>query len=181
MGWRPRRILEIGPKDGLDSKRLLSLNPEVLVLLDQKGRALPVLDDPRVTFRYGDFLDYDYEPYPYDVIWCTGVLYHVKEQYRMIRKLYDLLMPLGTLVLESATIRDPWLRNKNVVQILYPPSERVKQRWHLSLNVTHLPSRRAIESWLQMVGFTRIERSDCHLRTSRALARDRAAYLATKP
>ena len=33
-GKRPLRILEIGPKDGEETKRLLTLNPDVLVLVD---------------------------------------------------------------------------------------------------------------------------------------------------
>jgi hypothetical protein len=36
-GQRPRRILEIGPKDGLDSARLLGLEPERLTLVDLPG------------------------------------------------------------------------------------------------------------------------------------------------
>lgn len=157
-------------------------------MLDLPDRQMPYVETEAGTYlhgrtdiyKHGDILDFT-DPYPFDVIWCTGVLYHVKEQYRMIRKLYDLLMPLGTLVLESATIRDPWLRNRNAVQILWPVSEAMKKKWHLSLNVTHLPSRHAIRQWLDMVGFTHIAKSDCHLKTSRKLARDRVAYLATKP
>ena len=33
-GRRPKRILEIGPKDGQDTQRLLELDPERLTLLD---------------------------------------------------------------------------------------------------------------------------------------------------
>ena len=49
------------------------------------------------------------------------------------------------------------------------------------MNITHLPSARAIESWLTMVGLERVVRARCHRRVSRALARARAAYLATRP
>jgi chemotaxis methyl-accepting protein methylase len=40
---------------------------------------------------------------PFDVVWCTGVLYHNPEQLRMVRRLFDLVVPGGVLALESAT------------------------------------------------------------------------------
>ncbi|MGE5506104.1 MAG: hypothetical protein ACM31L_16910, partial [Actinomycetota bacterium] len=39
-GEKPRTILEIGPRDGLDTRRLLTLEPERLVLVD-----LPVQEE----------------------------------------------------------------------------------------------------------------------------------------
>src|SRR5205807_1137187 len=83
------------------------------------------------------------------------------------------------LELESATIRRRWLRHANCVEIIYPPSDEAERKYHLSPNITHLPSARAVESWLAMVGFERISRSDCHRKSSAALARHRVAYLAT--
>ena len=118
---------------------------------------------------------------PYDVVWCTGVLYHNPEQLRMVRRLADLVRPDGVLVLESATTRRPRLLAANCVEVLYPPSEKVKRKYHVSMNITHLPSARAIESWLAMVGLERIVRATCHRRVSRDLALARAAYLATRP
>lgn len=179
---RPRRILEVGPKDGLDTRRLLTLHPDHLTLVDLPGRAQVVVDSGDAVVEYiAD--NVVWMPYPgqYDLIWCTGVLYHVKEQYRLIERFYNWLTPGGTLVLESATIRRWWLRRKRCVEILYPPDPVVKRRYHLSLNVTHLPSSSAIEAWLEMAGFKGIERSECHARVSWRLARHRAAYLATRP
>jgi hypothetical protein len=97
------------------------------------------------------------------------------------RRLADLVKPGGVLVLESATTRRPRLRAANCVEVLYPPSEKVKRRYHVSMNITHLPSARALESWLAMVGLARIVRATCHRRVSRDLALARAAYLATRP
>jgi len=51
----------------------------------------------------------------------------------------------------------------------------------VSLNITHLPSARAIESWLTMVGLERVLRAQCHRHVSHELALARAAYLATRP
>ena len=188
-GRTPRRILEIGPKDGQDSARLMTLKPDRLVLIDLPAMAsqsrtwLATLDPSRIEYISANLM---YSPEvdrlePFDCIWCTGVLYHNPEQLRMIRRLYDKLVPGGVLVLESATVRARSLRAANCVQIVYPPSAALKRKYHISANITHLPSARAIESWLSMVGFERIRLSICHRKVSRPLARTRAAYLATKP
>jgi SAM-dependent methyltransferase len=188
-GTKLQRILEIGPKDGQDTRRLLQLEPERLTLIDlprmreANERWLRQLETERIEY-ISDNIMYSAAVHalePYDLVWCTGVLYHNPEQLRMVRLLGDLLRPAGVLVLESATIRRRALRDKNCVEILYPPSEAVKWRYHVSMNVTHLPSARALESWLGMVGFERIVRAECHRKVSVALARHRAAYLATKP
>src|SRR5262249_12108815 len=89
--------------------------------------------------------------------------------------------PGGLLVIESATARRPGTRNRNCVEIWYPPDKAAANRQHLSTNITHLPSAKAIESWLQMIGFAGIERSQCHRRVTRSLAASRAAYLAERP
>src|SRR5262245_17997209 len=70
------------------------------------------------------------------------VLYHNPEQLRMIRRLWDLLKPGGVLVLESAVTRRRALLGENCVEIISPPSEAVMKKYHLSLNITHLPSSR---------------------------------------
>jgi len=41
---RPARILEIGPKDGEDTQRLLTLTPDHLTLLDLPGRAVVAVE-----------------------------------------------------------------------------------------------------------------------------------------
>jgi len=186
---RMARILEIGPKDGRDTRRLLELEPDELVLVDlprmkeTNERWLRELGSSRIrylstNFMYSDAAD---KWAPFDCIWCTGVLYHNPEQLRMMKRLFDQLRGGGVLVLESATIRRWWLRHANCVEIIYPPSAEVERKYHLSPNITHLPSARAVESWLAMVGFERISRSGCHRKSSAALARHRVAYLATKP
>lgn len=186
---RPRRVLEIGPKDGKDSTRLLRLGPDRLVLVDLPAMAplaatwLPGLDGARVQYISANVM---YSPEvqnlePFDCIWCSGVLYHNPEQLRMIRVLYDLLGPGGVLVLESATTRHRRLRDESCVEVIFPPSPALKAKHHLSLNVSHVPSARAVAAWLAMVGFDPVLRSACHRKVSRALARTRVAYLGTKP
>jgi hypothetical protein len=107
--------------------------------------------------------------------------YHNPEQLRMVRRLSDLVKPGGVLVLESATTSRPRLRGSNCVEVLYPPSDELKRKHHVSKNITHLPSARAIESWLAMVGLERVVHATCHRRVSRDLSLARAAFLATRP
>jgi SAM-dependent methyltransferase len=184
----PKRVLEIGPRDGKDTARLLTLDPGRLLLIDlpsmKESNAiwLERLKSDKIDYLSANFM---YSPVveqlePFDCIWCTGVLYHNPEQLRMIRRLYDLLKPQGVLVIESATIRRPWLRNQQCVEIIYPPSVEYKRKYHVSMNVTHLPSASAMEAWLKMVGFQEVRRSECHKKQSVAMARNRAAFLCRK-
>lgn len=189
-GSRPRRVLEIGPKDGQDTHRLLRLEPETLTLIDlpqmreTNEKWLQDIDRSRIQYMSANFMYSEAVAElleTYDCVWCTGVLYHNPEQLRMIGRLYDVLKPGGVLVLESAVTRRRKLRNENCVEIIYPPSETQKRRYHLSTNVTHLPSARAVASWLAMVGFQRIVPSAYYQKVYARLVRRGAAYMATKP
>ena len=92
----------------------------------------------------------------FDLIYFTGVLYHNPEQLRFIKKLYDKLNNGGVLVLESATVRNFLLRKMNLVQVWYPNTYRN------TTTISHLPSKKAIRSWLKMVGFSKIYDSKCY-------------------
>lgn len=83
----------------------------------------------------------------FDLIFCCGVLYHNAEQLRLLKKLYDLSNINGRVVIESATTRNNKLYNLNIVEIHWPKTYRNLD------TITHLPSRFAIKSWLEMVGF----------------------------
>ncbi len=183
------RILEIGAKDFYDSKNLLSLKPSQYTLLDLPGyreaydKFLAEAKNPALQFIEANLM-YDstilnWEPF--DVVWCTGVLYHNPEQLRMIRRLYDLLKPGGTLVIESATTRNPKLMQESCVEVIFPITPEMKKKLHISANVSHLPSRKAMKTWLEMVGFDQVQESFCFRTTSTKLAKTRAAFLATKP
>ena len=86
----------------------------------------------------------------FDLIYFTGVLYHNPEQLKFLKKLYDKLNSEGVLVLESATTRNIFLKRRNVVEVFFPETYRG------TTTITHLPSKKAIISWLKMVGFQNI-------------------------
>lgn len=179
-----KRILEIGPKDGLDSKRLDALKPSELIFFDlpdkHKGNQqwLGEIKSPHAfieqNFLYMPPADY-HELSTFDLIYFTGILYHNAEQLRFLRKLYLLLNVGGYLVLESATLRKPRsLRDGDYVQIHYP------KIYNEARTVTHLPTKGAIKAWLQMVGFTRIIDSHCYDKENKNLTGDRYACIAVK-
>ncbi|MBF0284863.1 MAG: methyltransferase domain-containing protein [Magnetococcales bacterium] len=183
------RILEIGPRDGIDTRRLLQFEPEELILADLPDKEARVrqwlgeIDDPRIRLIIGNVMYDDAVESlpPFDLVWCTGVLYHNPEQLRMLRRLHDFLKPGGVLVLESATARRLFTRHANCVEIWHNEEKAVHRRHHVSQNVTHLPSRRAIASWLEMIGFVEVKTSRCHRKISPGLAATRAAFIARRP
>ena len=153
------RILEIGPKHGEDSVLLASLAPSELLLVDLPEKRqvidawLPELSE-RVPTRLieGNLLYLDPDEIralgTFDLVWCLGVLYHNVEQLRLLRRLFTLCAPGGLVVIETSTTRNLLLTHRNVVEVHWPKPYRDTQ------TVTHLPSRRAVASWLEMVGFS---------------------------
>jgi SAM-dependent methyltransferase len=182
--FRDRRILEIGPRDGLDSRRLASLLPGELVMVDlpeKRGAVAAWLADIACPHRYieGNFMYLPPEEYAslgrFDLIWCTGVLYHNAEQLRFLRKLYRSLNAGGYLVLESATLRlAESLRGGCYVEIHFPETYRNTG------TITHLPSAPAINAWLSMVGFQEIHPSSCFEVENRDLVGQRYACICRK-
>ena len=181
--FKNKRILEIGPRDGLDTFRLETLNPEEIIIMDLKNRTEENehwLKNLKVKNSYieANYMYLSNEEYielgKFDLIWFTGVIYHNPEQLRFLYKLYNQLNNKGVLVLESSTIRDRALKNKNVVQIFYPDTFRDTE------TISHLPSRLAIKSWLGMVGFDKINDSKCFEKENSNLKGIRYACIAEK-
>jgi len=181
---RGKRILEIGPRDGFDSQRLAAQEPEELVMIDlpeKRDVTQAWLKSISCPHRYIE-ANVMYMPDDeiarlgqFDLIWCTGVLYHNAEQLRFLRKLYKLLKLGGYLVLESATLRGPKrIREGRYVQIHYPDTFRETG------TVTHLPTAAAIKSWLGMVGFSKIIDSHCFSIENRDVTGHRMACIAHK-
>ncbi|MBF0604890.1 MAG: class I SAM-dependent methyltransferase [Nitrospirae bacterium] len=191
------RVLEIGPKDGKDSHRLASLTPETLIMMDIPAQytqnitsssrtpreSIPswfqTIPLPGKFYQEGNILYLSPEALTalghFDLIWCTGVLYHNPEPLRFIKRLFHLLKPGGLLILETSLTRHPVLKHHNCVEILWPKSQlclRVGEDDHrlipstvapdgqqslsIQSNVSHLPSRQAVLSWLEMCGFEAI-------------------------
>ena len=163
--FNQKRILEIGPKDGEDTFRLEDLNPSELVLVDladKEEENNKWINKLKCNFKFieGNFLYFSQKEYEelgkFDLIYFTGVLYHNPEQLRFLQKLYEKLNFGGVLVLESATTRNKKLIKENAVEVLFPETYRN------TTTVSHLPSKKAIVSWLNMVGFEKINISKCY-------------------
>jgi len=178
-----KRVLEIGPKDGEDTERILTLNPKEIVLFDLPDKSNEIKNWESLI-RKQDKLIIDNFMYQssddfnslgkFDLIYFTGVLYHNPEQLRFLNKLYEKLNIGGVLVLETATIRNPFLRRLNIVQIWHPNTYRD------TTTISHLPSKIAITSWLEMVGFTNIRISNCYDEENYNIRANRMALIAEK-
>ncbi len=178
-----KRILEIGPRDGLDTFRLEKLKPREIVIFDLPDKTqnnLKWMEKLNVDFKFieKNFMYLSKNEYAelgkFDLIYFTGVLYHNPEQLKFIYKLYEKLNNNGSLVLESATTRKRSLVNKNIVEIYFPKTYRDTS------TVTHLPSKKAINSWLQMVGFNNIFISNCYDFENLNIKKFRHAVIAIK-
>jgi tRNA (mo5U34)-methyltransferase len=181
-GQEGRRILEIGPKHGKDSLLLATLNPSELVLIDLPEKAslvhewFPQLSATcKALHVKANILSLTEEQYKqlgsFDLIWCLGVLYHNAEQLKLLKKLFDLCNLNGCVVIESATTRTRRLEKLNVVEIHWPSTYRNVQ------TITHLPSRQAIKSWMEMAGFTNVKIWGVY---SREIGSQRAVLTGTK-
>lgn len=169
--FEDKRILEVGPKHGKDTMLLATLHPSELVLVDLPEKDsltkkwLPHVPSERLTYLEGNILYLTDEQFQqlgtFDLIFCLGVLYHNIEQLRLLKRLFDICKVEGAVVIESATTRNKKLEKLNVVEIHWPEPYRGVQ------TITHLPSRLAIKSWLEMVGFQDIRIWDIYSRRLR--------------
>ncbi|KKM95644.1 hypothetical protein LCGC14_1186150 [marine sediment metagenome] len=162
-----KKILEIGPKHGKDSVLLAKLQPSELVLIDLPSKRnmveewLPIVSKMcKTKFIQSNILylnsDYYKQIGKFDLIWCLGVIYHNIEQVRLLKRLFDLCNVNGKIVIESSLTRNKKLTEMNVIEILYPkPFRGIK-------TITHHPSRLAIKSWLEMVGFINVTIKDIY-------------------
>lgn len=179
-----KKFLEIGPRDGLDSARLATLEPSELVMIELPSKENKVagwvqeLPCPH-RMIYANLLYMTPDEITalghFDLVWCTGVLYHNAEQLRLLRKLYNLLTPSGILILESAALRPlPGHEKRALVELFWP------KPYGNTDTVTHLPSPAAIKAWLLMAGFTTVQDIRCYDDTPMTEAHTRYACLAAK-
>ncbi|MDX8402150.1 MAG: tRNA 5-methoxyuridine(34)/uridine 5-oxyacetic acid(34) synthase CmoB [Mariprofundaceae bacterium] len=82
---------------------------------------------------------------PFDIVFSMGVLYHRRNPIEHLLKLRRLLVPRGTLVLESLIV------DGGANTCLVPPGRYAKMR-----NVWFIPSVPMLETWLARAGFRSI-------------------------
>tara|TARA_B100001996_G_scaffold121944_1_gene92181 strand:- start:318 stop:1070 length:753 start_codon:yes stop_codon:yes gene_type:complete len=181
--FKNKRFLEIGPRDGEDTFRLETLSPSEIVIFDLPDKTennLTWLKKIKTNYKFieDNFMYISKKEFEdlgkFDLIYFTGVLYHNPEQLRFLQKIYQKLNNNGILVLESATTRQRSFIKKNVVEILYPSTYRD------TTTITHLPSKKAILSWLKMVGFIKIFESKCYIHENYNSKKHRFACIAEK-
>ncbi|MBU1693778.1 MAG: class I SAM-dependent methyltransferase [Verrucomicrobia bacterium] len=175
--FRGKRILEIGPKHGRDSRLLAALEPEELVMIDLPEKKamvntwlaeLPHPERCRLILNNLQYMSREELAAlgRFDLVWCTGVIYHVVEQIRFLRRLFHLCKNGGLAVIETEIAHGSFLQRRNVVELIWPGP------FHGDSSVTHLPSPKAMMTWMQMVGFQEIGQQPIlsrHTRRTRAV------------
>ncbi len=157
---RSVRVLEVGPLWGCaarDLNRRINIKEIVFIELPEQKATLdlwlPELRVPyRVIYTNISFLTPEQTQRigRFDLIYCTGVIYHVAQQLRLCKILFDFLDDEGMLVLGSYVIPS----QDNIVKIYWP------NRWERKTLGNHIPSRSALQSWLEMVGFSDVRVHD---------------------
>ena len=85
------------------------------------------------------------------------------------------------MIIESATSRKVGLDNKiGVVEVWNDIDNKTKKKYHISKNISHLPNKKAVNIWLELVGFKDIKLSKCY-QNNPLLYLNRVAFLAKKP
>ena len=122
-GVAGRRVLDAGCRDGIFAFAAEQMGASDAVGMDnnQSTGALEVLvpaSGSSVRFVEANVLDVTPEDLggPFDVVVAAGLLYHLREPFRGLRVLRDLLVDGGTLVLESAV----WLGSDRFADLWCP-------------------------------------------------------------
>lgn len=155
-GVEGKRILEIGPKHGEDSRLLASLGPEMLTLVElpeKRERVEGWLDSipASVTLHFANLLEMPVRDLgTHDLVWCTGVIYHNPEPLRLLSRLRAASEPGALIVVESEVVSGDAGRKGCFVEIHYPETYKGVP------TITNLPTRRALAALLLMAGFVDI-------------------------
>ena len=161
------RILEIGPKHGRDTVLLAALRPTELVAIELPEKT-PALEKWWGAIQCNKRLIYDNLLYmsdieslgKFDLVWCTGVLYHNVEQIRLLRRLFDLCNVGALTVIESRVIKG--YDDACTIRVCRPgefwgtPADGIPAQGWDKDSVIHIPSRGAVKVWLELVGFQNV-------------------------
>jgi hypothetical protein len=138
----PVRVIEIGPLWGRAARDLdkrIKIKEFVFIELPEQKESVDLWIDEikaphRVIYTNVIFLDKKElsQLGRFDVVYCTGVIYHIAQQLRFCKILFDLLADNGLLVLESYVVDS----KDNIVKIFWPKTS-AKSLAH------HIPSRMA--------------------------------------
>lgn len=110
-----RTVLEVGCFDGWITKRVVTHNPQHLVLLESNKHAVDVVTEkfPNATVIHGDMHDdIDLKKVgPVDVALVLGVLYHSHAPLHMLEELVNCCDP-ATIILDNMHPRLAWAEEK---------------------------------------------------------------------
>jgi tRNA (mo5U34)-methyltransferase len=90
----------------------------------------------------------------FDVIFCMGILYHQKHPLDLLKQLKKMLVPGGSLVLETLIMDQP--EGHSYPWVLSP-----KKTYAMMPNVYYIPTIQALNEWLEIAGFQTCKRAFC--------------------
>ena len=145
-------ILEIGPKDGQHTMFFHKNNVKSLTCVELPNKKethnVRWVKKMKNNFEivYEDFLRYKTDK-KFDILLCSGVIYHNIEQVRILKKLHSLAKDNATLVFETVTARRPHLNKENIIEVHYPNTYRDTK------TIIFIPSLSAAEAMLDISGW----------------------------
>jgi SAM-dependent methyltransferase len=114
---------------------------------DCKGRFTP----QQVQFRNIDLLNFNMPDNSFDLIYCSGVFYHLRDHVQITRKLYNLAKK--GIMMQSSIINDP-----RDIFILGDPSYGFCADWEFAF----VPSPSMMWKIMEYVGFKDLQMFDAH-------------------
>lgn len=148
--FRGRRALEIGPKNGFHSRWIdRSLDPSMLVMVELPQKRV-YADEWRNQLRCRH--EFVFESVfaserlaamePFDLVFCTGVLYHTVEHFKLLHLLRRFTRPGGMMVFQSSVDLE---HDEPVILLKWSDPAQTGSYAH--------PSRSALFMMLEMTGW----------------------------
>jgi len=166
---RGRRCLDLGTQEALVPALLSRRGAGAITATDILDKT-PQIDLVRralgFSFRYVPNQTIDGLPHsllseaPYDVVICSGLLYHVSDPYRWIALAGSMCAPEGILIFETAAVDDA------APILLY----NARGAFFTGPTTYYFPSLRFIEEALRVIGAVPIDA--CRLKTNRKSGKD---------
>jgi 2-polyprenyl-3-methyl-5-hydroxy-6-metoxy-1,4-benzoquinol methylase len=146
-----KRVLEIGPKHGIQTRFISENNPKEIVCVDLENKreahqTWMHLINSTFKIHYMDMFEYKDDD-KFDVILFNGVIYHLEDQMLALKHLYSLSKPGGVIFFESATARNQENHDKNIIEVYLPETYRNVP------TVKFVPSKLACKSMIEHAGW----------------------------
>ncbi len=162
------KFFEVGPKHGLHTLLIDAHQPKSITCVEGPNKLrsdekyfrenrtwIPHVKTEDFEVHYQDFDRFVSEE-KYDLIFYAGVIYHNTNQMGQLNRLYEIAEDGAYMMFESSTTRTEELKEKNIIEVHYPPYSPADR----AQTVVFHPSKLACKSMLDIAGWDVIETSD---------------------